>query len=150
MTSRIRRHSLLGPIVAVATACGAATAVGGPPPSAPPGGAVITASNIAFDRAELVVPSDHEFPLVFENRESAPHNVSVVDEASGQALFTGEIFGGVDSRTYLVPAIPPGTYRFLCDVHPTMAGTLIAAAIAAAPAVEAAAAPAPAPEPAFP
>ena len=45
---------------------------------------------------------------------------------AGLVIGAGEIFGGVASRTYAVPAIPPGTYRFLCDVHPTMVGTLIA------------------------
>lgn len=124
-TSSLRRATLALTAV-ILGACGSSAIAGGPAPSAPPGGAVITAANTSFDRAQLTVPADREFPLLFENRESVPHNVSVVDATSGDPWFTGEIFGGMASRTYAVPAIPPGTYRFLCDVHPTMVGTLIA------------------------
>lgn len=114
--------------------CGSTAGADAPPPSSPPGGAVIVANGQAFDRAELSVPAGHEFPLLFENRESAPHNVNILDVASGESLFAGEIFGGSGTRTYQVPAIPAGTYRFRCDVHPDMAGTLIAVASAPAPA----------------
>ena len=99
---------------------------GGPPPSAPAGGAVIAAANTAFDRTMLEVLAGHPFKLQFENREGAPHNVRIYGENVDQALFVGEVFGGPGSRTYEVPAIGPGTYLFRCDVHPDMAGSLIA------------------------
>ena len=38
----------------------------------------------------------------------------------------GEIFNGVETRTYDVPALPAGTYGFVCTVHPNMTGTLTA------------------------
>ena len=66
------------------------------------------------------------FQLLFENRESAPHNVRIYDEVVDQPLFVGEVFGGPGSRTYDVPSIPAGTFKFLCDVHPDMVGTLTA------------------------
>lgn len=106
-------------------ACGPTAGAGGPPPSAPPGGAVITAEAIAFDRSELAVPAGVRVPLLFENRESAPHNVTIVDDA-GRTLFVGEVFSGSASRTYDVGPLPAGTYRFRCDVHPEMSGTVIA------------------------
>jgi len=109
----------------VLLACTTATGAGGSPPPAPSGGAVITAQGIAFDRQQLAVPAGRPFQLLFENREGAPHNVTIYDEA-GQPLFVGEIFGGPGSRTYDVPAIPTGTYRFRCDVHPEMAGEVTA------------------------
>jgi plastocyanin len=87
---------------------------------------VITAQAIAFDRQELVVPSGQPFQLLFENRETAPHNVTIYDEIVDRPLFVGEVFGGPGSRTYDVPAIPAGKYRFRCDVHPEMAGSLTA------------------------
>ena len=108
----------------VFVACTAAAGGGGPPPSSPTGGAVITAQNIAFDRGQLAVPAGRPFQLLFENREGAPHNVRIYDDVD-QPLFVGEIFGGPGSRTYEVPAIPAGTHRFRCDVHPDMAGTVI-------------------------
>ncbi|HEY8633071.1 MAG TPA: cupredoxin domain-containing protein [Candidatus Limnocylindrales bacterium] len=109
----------------VLVACTASAGAGGPPPSAPTGGAVVTAQNIAFDRGQLAVPAGRPFQLLFENREGAPHNVRIYDDVD-QPLFVGEIFGGPGSRTYEVPAIPAGTHRFRCDVHPDMAGTVIA------------------------
>jgi plastocyanin len=110
----------------VLVACTASAGAGGPPPSAPPGGAVITAQDVAFDRATLVVPAGKSFSLLFQNRDSAPHNVRIFDDDPGQPLFTGEIFGGQDSRTYDVPPIPAGSHRFRCDVHTEMAGTIVA------------------------
>jgi plastocyanin len=29
-------------------------------------------------------------------------------------------------QDYQVPALPPGTYQFVCSVHPNMTGTLTA------------------------
>jgi len=110
----------------VLAACTASAGAGGPPPSAPPGGAVVTAQGFVFDRATLVVPAGRSFSLLFENRDSAPHNVRIFDDDPGQPLFTGEIFGGQDSRTYDVPSIPAGNHRFRCDVHTEMAGTIVA------------------------
>jgi plastocyanin len=107
-------------------ACSASAGAGGPPPSAPSGGVVITAQGNAFDRGQLAVPAGRPFQLLFENREGAPHNVRIYDENVDQPLFVGEIFGGPGSRTYDVPAIPAGTHRFRCDVHPDMAGTVTA------------------------
>jgi plastocyanin len=114
--------------------CGATVGAEEPPPSAPPGGLVVVANGMAFDRAELTVPADIEFALLFENRESAPHNVAILDPESGQSFFAGEVFGGAASRIYTVPAIRAGVYAFRCDVHPNMAGTLTAVAPSPAPA----------------
>jgi plastocyanin len=105
--------------------CTASTA-SGPPPSAPAGGAAIAAQAIKFDRVELNVPAGRPFQLLFENREGAPHNVRIYDDGVDQPLFLGETFGGPGARTYEVPAIPAGTHRFRCDVHPEMNGTVSA------------------------
>jgi plastocyanin len=98
----------------------------GPPPSAPPDGVVIVATALAFDRSELGVPAGRPFPLLFENREGAPHNVAIYVDDPAAPLFAGEVFGGPASRTYAVPALEAGTYRFRCDVHPEMAGAVVA------------------------
>jgi plastocyanin len=111
---------------ALVAACTSPAGTGGPPPPAPSGGAVITAQGIAFDRQELTVPADRPFPLLFENREGPPHNVTIHEEDGGQPLFIGETFSGPASRTYAVPAIPAGRHRFRCDLHPEMSGTVIA------------------------
>jgi plastocyanin len=124
--SLIRGVALALLAASVLVGCTASAGAGGPPPSAPPGGAVVTANGNAFDRAQLTVPAGRPFQLLFENREGAPHNVRIYDDGVDQPLFVGEIFGGPGSRTYDVPAIPTGAYRFRCDVHPEMAGAVTA------------------------
>ena len=96
------------------------------PSSEAPGGTVITiaALNIAFDTASLSAPADQAFEIEFANNDAGiPHNVEIKD-AGGASVFTGEIFNGVETRTYDVPALPAGSYTFLCTVHPNMTGTL--------------------------
>jgi len=38
-------------------------------------------------------------------------------------VFRGDVFSGVKTQVYNVPAQPAGTYKFMCTVHPTMTGT---------------------------
>ena len=106
--------------------CNTSSGTAAPPPSAPSGGAALTAQNTAFDLAQLVVPAGRPFQLLFENREGAPHNVTIYDDGGAPPLFVGETFGGPGSRTYEVPSIPAGMHKFRCDVHPQMTGTVTA------------------------
>ncbi|MEA2607483.1 MAG: hypothetical protein QOI00_2240, partial [Chloroflexota bacterium] len=43
---------------------------------------------------------------------------------TGASVFKGAIVTGPAKVSYQVPALAAGSYRFLCDVHPTMTGTL--------------------------
>ncbi len=43
---------------------------------------------------------------------------------TGEVVFQGEIFTGVGTKTYDIPALPAGTYAFVCTVHPNMVGVL--------------------------
>ena len=84
----------------------------------------VAALNIAFDPTSLQAPAGEPFAIEFANKDaSIPHNVAIRD-ASGQAVFTGDIFNGVETRTYTVPALTAGAYAFVCTVHPNMTGTL--------------------------
>lgn len=84
----------------------------------------IVASGIAFTTTDVTAPADTAFVIKFENQDAGiPHNVAIHD-ASGAEVFKGEIFNGVDTREYQVPALPAGAYTFTCTVHPTMTGTL--------------------------
>ena len=90
-------------------------------------GPTVVAKDLKFDTAELQVPADQEFSLVFDNQEAPPHNVAIyTDESASQQLFVGEIFSGPATKTYTVPALAAGTYFFRCDVHPEMKGTVVA------------------------
>jgi plastocyanin len=90
----------------------------------------VVAENIAFvgGTAEGKAPADKVFTIKFDNRDAGtPHNISIRDGgASGPELWKGEIFPGVDSRVYHVTTpLKAGSYTFICDVHPTMTGTLV-------------------------
>jgi len=93
--------------------------------SAPAGTIVsIVAAGIAFTTPEVTAPADTAFVIRFENQDAGiPHNVAIHD-ASGAEVFKGEIFPGVETRDYQVPALPAGNYSFTCTVHPNMTGTL--------------------------
>jgi len=99
-------------------------APGGESPAA--GGDVVnlTAQGIQFLETDLSAPADTPFVIRFDNQDAGvPHNVEIKD-ASSQVMFKGDIFNGVEVRDYQVPALPAGTYQFLCTVHPNMVGTL--------------------------
>lgn len=118
---------LRGVIVTIAafwalTACGGAST---PLPTAPPGSVVITSQGTAFTTRNVTAPAGVAFTLFFENRDRELHNVHISD-AAGATVFTGQAFTGPDSRAEQVPALAAGTYRFICDIHPDMAGQLVA------------------------
>ena len=101
-----------------------------PSESGTPAGVVLTisAQGIAFDTDTLEVPADTPFQIVFANNDAGiPHNVAIHEGSpTGPEIWQGEIFNGVETRTYDVPALPAGTYGFVCTVHPNMTGTLTA------------------------
>lgn len=85
----------------------------------------IAAEQIRFDTDLIELEADTPVTITFDNQDgNIPHNVAIYrDESLSEALFQGEIFDGIDERTYEVPSLPPGEYFFRCDVHPNMNGT---------------------------
>jgi plastocyanin/mono/diheme cytochrome c family protein len=88
----------------------------------------LTAAGIAYDTDTLEVPANTPFKIEFTNNDAGiPHNVAIHEGSpTGTVVWTGDIFNGVETRTYDVPALPAGTYGFVCTVHPNMTGTLTA------------------------
>ncbi len=112
------------------TAPGASGVPGASPSAIPPGSAApaadvtLTASGTAFVTPDISGPAGKPFTLAFDNEDSGiPHNVNI-KKPDGSDAFKGEIFPGVATKVYQVPALPAGSYPFVCDVHPTMTGTL--------------------------
>ncbi len=91
------------------------------------GGVEVVAQNLAFDTQELRLPAETPTTLTLDNKDSAPHNVSIYedDTASGEPLFTFEPFTGPAVEPFTVGPIPEGEYYFHCDVHPNMQGTVV-------------------------
>ena len=107
-----------------ATASGA-PASGGPPPASGVAADVrLEAKEISFLEASFTAPAGRPFTIAFANEDDAvPHNVALKD-GSGAVVWKGDIFNGIATRIYQVPALPAGGYTFLCLVHPTaMTGT---------------------------
>jgi len=99
-----------------------------PSASAAAGGQTVSivAQGIAFTTTDVTAPADTAFVIAFDNEDAGtPHNVAIKD-ASGAEVFKGDIFSGVSTKDYDVPALMAGTYAFSCTVHPTMTGTLTA------------------------
>ena len=93
-----------------------------------PGGEplAVSAINVQFEQTDLQAPADTPFQIAFDNKDAGvPHNVAIHEGSpTGPEIFQGEIFPGPEVRTYDVPALPAGTYGFICTVHPNMTGTL--------------------------
>ena len=101
-----------------------------PTPSIEPGAAVLqlSANNIAFDTLQLEAPAGKPFVIEFTNLEAVQHNVAIVAPGGGEPLFSGEHITGPDETIqYQIPALEPGEYQFICEIHPgvpAMIGTL--------------------------
>ena len=116
----------VAPSVAPSEAPSAAASAPASPASSAAASVELSAQSIAFDKTALSVPAGAAFQLVFQNNDAGiPHNVEIKD-GTGAKVFDGAIFSGVDSRTYDVPSLPAGTYKFACTVHPNMVGELTA------------------------
>ena len=88
------------------------------------GAVTIVAKDIKFQQTQVAVPAGTPITIDFDNQDGAPHNIAISD-ASGAQVFKGDIVAG-SKVTYSVPALAPGTYTFLCEVHPDMKGTITA------------------------
>lgn len=126
---RAPRHSLaplalLFAALVVAACGGSAGGLGleAAPASLDPDSPLLIASNGRFDVADVDVPANAAFTLVFENRDTDGHNVSIYADGSySTRLFQGVVFSS-STRWYPVPSLAPGTYVFKCDLHPDMNG----------------------------
>ena len=86
----------------------------------------LSANNLEFDASVIEAPAGEEFTITFTNLEEQPHNVAVDMEEGGDEIVTGEVITGPDATTTItVPALEPGEYYFVCDIHTNMNGTIV-------------------------
>ncbi|HEX3428133.1 MAG TPA: cupredoxin domain-containing protein [Candidatus Limnocylindrales bacterium] len=101
-------------------------------PSGSTGGLTVTApvgaATTGFQPTTLETVAGTPFTLTFDNQDNtAPHNLILKKPDGTNVAVSGDtgFFTGPGQRVYQVPALDPGTYPFMCQVHPnTMKGTL--------------------------
>jgi plastocyanin len=113
-------------LAAFLAACsGTSAAPGTPAPSADPDALTISSKDLTFSTDKLAAPAGEAFQIVYDNQESAPHNVAIyADQGYSQKVLVEEPFSGPKVVTYSVPALDAGTYYFRCDLHTNMTGTI--------------------------
>jgi plastocyanin len=123
MRTRLRTLAIGVVAAAVLAACGGP----GTPPAA--GGSLgpdtlaLVAKNVTFDTTELRAPAGRPFHIRLDNEDDGiPHSVAFLSGST--ELWRSDVFNGIETRTFDVPALPAGTYRFVCTVHLGMTGTL--------------------------
>lgn len=83
------------------------------------------AENLAFDRSSLRFPAGSVVAFTFDNRDPGVlHNVAIFPAVGGDPVFRSATFTGIETRTFLLGPLAAGSYRFACDVHPTMTGSV--------------------------
>ena len=76
----------------------------------------IILKNFSFSPMSLAVPAGTI--VTWKNLDGEPHTV-----VSDQGLFRSDGLDQNDSFAFKFDS--PGTYRFICSIHPTMMGTII-------------------------
>jgi plastocyanin len=84
---------------------------------APGGAAQVEITGFSFAAAPVAPGST----VVVANRDPEPHTVT----ASDGAFDTGQIATGT-AVSFVAPTVP-GTYQFVCAIHPSMHGQLVVA-----------------------
>jgi plastocyanin len=83
----------------------------------------ITARDLAWDTDCLEAPADASFTIVVRNEDvRVNHNLHVPSAPGSPA--TDLVPGPVIQELPFDDGLAAGSYEFLCDIHPTMVGTL--------------------------
>jgi plastocyanin len=116
-----------GPGASGAPGSGGPAGSGGPGGGGQTGDLSVVAKDIAFNTQALSIGSGKSFTIDFKNQDPAgvPHNIQIRD-SSGSVVQDQQTVDGGQEAVYTYNALQPGTYTFICKVHPipTMTGTL--------------------------
>jgi mono/diheme cytochrome c family protein/plastocyanin len=88
----------------------------------------LIAQNIAFDPLTLDAPADKSFGIDFDMKDAGVggHDADILD-STGKKVVDNPVIAEPGQMQYVIPALPAGTYKYQCSVHPTvpnMNGTL--------------------------
>jgi amicyanin len=83
---------------------------------APQGGTAVSISDFKFNPATLTVPVGAT--VTWTNQDEEPHTVAAKDGSFHSP--------GMDTRaTYSFTFTTPGSYEYICSIHPFMTGTVV-------------------------
>jgi plastocyanin len=86
-------------------------------------GITVQADDVQFSSREIQLPAGQPLRIVLDNRDAGvPHDISV--RQGSQVLATSAIVSGPATTEVRFGPLEPGTYQFICTVHPAMTGTL--------------------------
>jgi len=113
---------------ALVAACGGDGGDGGTlgSPADPVTEVTVVAPALRFEPSEVFVPAGEEVDLTFENDDDGiAHNLRVkTDDPEDEQPHT-DLEVGPDTQAVSF-TLDPGEYRFVCDIHPGMRGTITA------------------------
>ncbi len=118
---------MLAAFALVVSACGGGTTTTVSNDDDPDGSGdrlTLVGEDIAFDTTQLTARAGRQVTITFENRDTGvPHNLWIDGPAGSIAT---EIEVGTITQTLTFTIDEPGTYQFLCQVHPVaMVGQLV-------------------------
>jgi amicyanin len=88
-------------------------------PAAPVAGNAVTIDNFKFDPATLTVPVGST--VTWTNKDEEPHTIAAKDGSFHSPT--------LDTKgTYSFTFTNPGTYDYICSIHPFMTGTVVVTA----------------------
>jgi plastocyanin len=83
----------------------------------------VQAVDIQFEPGEIQLPAGQPLRIVLDNRDAGvPHDIGVRQD--GRDLGTSPIVTGLAMTEVRFGPLEPGTYQYVCTVHPSMTGTL--------------------------
>jgi mono/diheme cytochrome c family protein/plastocyanin len=88
----------------------------------------LTAQNIAFNPLTLTAPAGKAFGINFYMKDAGVggHDADILD-STGKKIVDNPVVMDPATQLYVIPALPAGTYKYQCSVHPSvpnMNGTL--------------------------
>jgi amicyanin len=112
MTPGMSGHAMPGMDMPPASA--SATSADSPPP--PGGGTPVSISDFKFNPATLTIPAGTT--VTWTNQDEEPHTIAAKDGSFHSP--------GLDTHgTYSYTFTNPGSYDYICSIHPFMTGTVV-------------------------